>query len=141
MRGRHPSGPGFVAKLKGSEQAKQRVQVVLETLAGLRRVSEACALLGISEPRFDQLRIEMLQAGVERLEPQPAGRPARAATPAEAENQRLQARIAALQAELQVANVRAEIALTLPQVGDTAGKKTPAPTPRTKKPTGNSSVN
>jgi hypothetical protein len=42
MRGRLPSGPAFVAKLEGSGQAKLRLQVLLETLAGTCRVLEAC---------------------------------------------------------------------------------------------------
>jgi hypothetical protein len=125
MRGRRPSGPEFVAKLSGSALAKERVEVVLKTMAGRCSVAEACAVLGLSEPRFDQLRIELLQAAIDRLEPQPAGRRARAVTPAEAENQRLQARIVELEAERHAAHVRAEIALTLPQVGAAGEKKTP----------------
>ena len=60
MRGRLPSGPEFVAKLPGHEQAKQRLQIVLETLAGTLRVQDACARLNLSEQRFEQLRIEAL---------------------------------------------------------------------------------
>ncbi len=142
MRGRRPSGPEFVARLHGSATAKQRAQVVLETIAGRCTVGEACARLGLSEPRFDQLRIEMLQEGIDRLEPQPAGRRARVETPAELENQCLKARIAELEAERDAAIVRAEIAMALPQVGAAAEKKTslrrrgrPSRPPRTSKPT------
>lgn len=122
-RGRKPSGPAFVAKLNGSGQAKLRMQVLLETLAGLRRVAEACALLGISEQRFDQIRIEALQAGVESLEPRPAGRPAQTPTAADLEVQRLQAQITQLEGDLKAALIRAELAVTLPQAGARAEKK------------------
>jgi hypothetical protein len=125
MRGRLPSGPEFVAKLDGSEQAKRRMQVLLETIAGSCRVAEACTRLGISEQRFDQIRMEALQAAVESLEARPAGRPAQTPTPAEVENQRLRQRIAELEGERKAALIRAELAVTLPQAGSTPEKKTP----------------
>jgi hypothetical protein len=114
MRGRKPSGPAAVARLPGSPLARQRLQVVLETLAGTCRVHEACTRLGLSEQRFDQLRTQVLQAGLDSLEPRPAGRPPR---PVPADDvQALQARVAELEIELRAARVRAEIALALPAV-------------------------
>lgn len=130
MRGRHPSGPEFVAKLDGSEQAKQRVQVLLETLAGTRRVGEACAQLGISEPRFDQIRIEALQAAVAALEPKPIGRPSNVPTASELEAQQLRTKVAELEAALKAALIRAELAVTLPSAGDADAKKAPGSPPR-----------
>ena len=56
MRGRTPAGPEYVDRLAGSEAAKERLKVVLETLAGACRVSAACARLGVCEQRFHQLR-------------------------------------------------------------------------------------
>jgi len=41
------------------------------------RVQEACEILEISEQRFYQLREELLQAALERLEGKPVGRPRR----------------------------------------------------------------
>ncbi len=43
MRGRYPSGPEFVDKLDGSPEAKERLKVLLETIAGQLRVGDACA--------------------------------------------------------------------------------------------------
>ena len=112
MRGRYPVGPEYVEQLSGSETAKQRAQLILETLTGQRRVQEACAELGISEQRFRQLRQEMLQAAVASLEARPAGRPPKKSeAPAALEEQ-----LKALQDELRAAQVREEIALTLPGV-------------------------
>ena len=127
MRGRRPSGPEFVDKLSGSPSAKERLKVLLETLAGDRRVAEACDRLGISAPRFDQIRIESLQAALAALEPRPAGRPPRSTFTEEVEVQRLRERIAELEGELQAALVRAEIAVALPQVKAAAEKKTTRP--------------
>jgi len=90
---------------------------VLETLAGTCRVQEACARLGLSEQRFDQLRTQVLQAGLDSLEPQRAGRRPRAVPAADVAA--LQARIAQLEIELRAARVREEIALALPAVGVT----------------------
>jgi hypothetical protein len=115
MRGRKPTGPAAVERLPGSARARQRLQVVLESLAGTCRVQEACARLGLSEQRFDQLRSQVLQAGLDSLEPRPAGRRPRP-TPAAAEVAALQARVAELEIELRAARVREEIALALPAV-------------------------
>jgi hypothetical protein len=114
MRGRKPAGPAAVERLAGSPQAKERLSVVLETLAGSCRVTAACARLGLSEPRFDQLRSQVLRAGLASLEPKAGGRPPRPA--ADAQVRALEARLAALEIDLEAARVREEIALALPQV-------------------------
>src|SRR5207302_1710956 len=76
MRGRYPAGPESVEQLQGSDKAKERVRVILETIQGKLRVQQACDLLGISEQRHRQLRAQMLQAAVAGVEDQPSGRPA-----------------------------------------------------------------
>jgi hypothetical protein len=77
--------------------------------------------LRISEQRFRQLRAELLQAALERLEGRPAGRPRRAEEPAEIAE--LRQHLAELQRELHLAQVREEIALALPQVaGSSEGR-------------------
>jgi len=126
MRGRHPAGPSFVDKLAGDTKAKERLRIVLETLSGQRRVIDACSALGISEQRFDELRLEAMQAAVAALTPKPAGRKPRPVVPDEAEVVRLRAQVAALEAQVQVAAVRAEVATILPHTAAAAaGKKTP----------------
>jgi len=136
MRGRYPSGPEFVERLEGSEQAKVRLQVLLETLAGQCRVGEACERLGISEQRFDQIRIEALQAAVRGLEPGAAGRPPRVPHPAEAEAEQLKERVARLEAERDAALIRAELAVTLPAAGEVEAKKAPrSPSTQHRRPT------
>jgi hypothetical protein len=116
MRGRRPAGPEYVANLAGSTQAKERLQVILETVAGRLRVQDACRLLGISEPRFHQLRSQALEAGLASLEPRPAGRPARLVTADQEQVRDLQAQVADLEVDLQAAQIRTEVALALPQV-------------------------
>ena len=104
MRGRIPSGPEYVESLEGSEQAKKRLRIVLETMTGRVRVQEACEILEISEQRFYQLREELLQAALERLESKRVGRPPRQAAGVAAEEpQQLREQVAELQMELQAA--------------------------------------
>jgi hypothetical protein len=116
MRGRRPSGPEYVNNLSGSETAKDRLKDILETLAGTCRVQEACARLGISEPRFHQLRTQILQAALAGSEPQTPGRKPQLLGPAEQQVRLLQQKLEEHDAELRLARVREEIALTLPRV-------------------------
>ena len=46
-RGRKPLGAQLVDRLEGSEHAKIRLKVILETLAGRQTIPEACDELGI----------------------------------------------------------------------------------------------
>jgi hypothetical protein len=114
MRGRKPSGPAAVERLPASPQAKERLRVILETLTGTCRISQACARLQVSEQRFDQLRTQVLQAALDCLEPRPLGRPRRPAVPAAVAD--LETRLEAVQTELAATQVREEIALLLPAV-------------------------
>jgi hypothetical protein len=136
-RGRKPTGPQLVERLQGSEHAKNRLKVIVETLSGQRTIPDACAELGIHESMFHKMRSEVLQAGVERLEPRPLGRPSR---PRSAEEQRidqLQEQLHQLTVELRAADVRRELAehlrLTPPAADHAsmvpAGKKTTEPIP------------
>jgi helix-turn-helix protein len=131
MRGRIPAGPEYVEHLQGSDKAKERLRVILETMMGQWRVSEACVQLGICEQRFRQLREELLQAAVDRLEDRPSGRPPRPPEPQDTATLRQQ--VTELQRELQVAQVREEIALALPHVSRTAADAAASPAAAAKK--------
>ena len=121
MRGRIPAGPEYVEHLEGSDKAKERLRVILETMLGKWRVQEACGRLGICEQRFRQLREELLQAALVSLEERPSGRPRRPQEPEE--TVALRQHVAELQRELQVAQVREEIALVLPNLQRSAGDR------------------
>jgi transposase len=117
MRGRRPSGPEYVNTLDGgSEIAKERARIILETVAGTCRVREACARLGISEPRFYQLRTQTLQGAVAGSEPRTPGRKPRKLTPAEEQVRLLQQQLEQKDVELRMARAREEVALTLSRV-------------------------
>jgi hypothetical protein len=116
MRGRRPVGPEYADKVEGSAIAKERVKVILETMAGTCRVQEACERLGMSEQRFHQLREEMMAAAVKALEPGHAGRPAQTPTPAEEQVLALEHLLADQEVELRAAKARAEIAVVMPRL-------------------------
>jgi len=133
MRGRRPVGPEYADKVSGSETAKRRVKVILETLTGKCRVQEACKRLGICEQRLHQLREEMMTAAVKALEPGHAGRPAHTPTPAEEQVIALEQQLQDKEIELRAAKAREEIALILPEVKQEPSepeKKTPPRPPR-----------
>jgi hypothetical protein len=139
MRGRKPVGPEYAEKLSGSDIAKLRAKVILETIAGTCRVQEACERLNISEQRFHQLREEMMAAAVKALEPGHAGRPAHTPTPAEEQVVTLEQQLVDKEVELRAAKARAEIAVIMPDVqhspsgrgdGGEPEKKTPPPRPK-----------
>jgi HAMP domain-containing protein len=124
MRGRQPPGPEFVYRLQGSAQSKQRACVILQTLAGQLSLEAASAELVLSTQRLHELRQRGLQALVDSLEAQSAGRPRH--TPAEsAEVAALRAEVARLRQELQAAQLRNEIAALLPGRPSARRKKTP----------------
>jgi transposase-like protein len=112
------------------------LKVILETLSGRRTIPEACETLGIQESMFHKMRCQVLQTAVGLLEPRPRGRPSQAPSPAEQRLAELEQENQRLQAELQVAEVRRELAERLPAVGKSAagpGKKTTRGGPRSGK--------
>ena len=115
-RGRPPKGPELVLSLDGSDLAKLRLKVILQTLAGELSVSAACSTLNISEARFHELRAELLQAAVSHLEPRPKGRPPENSPQDAAAINALKAQNQELKIELRAAQIREEIALVMPHI-------------------------
>lgn len=125
---RRPMGPEQVERLEGSAEAKERLRVILETVAGTKSIEDACAELDVGPARFAELRDEALGAALAGLEPKPAGRPPRAPDPAAEELQALRDEKNRLDLELHAAWIREEIALLMPHLlkpRDAGVKKTP----------------
>jgi hypothetical protein len=116
MAGRKPLGPALVAHLAGSTSAKERLELILATIAGQVSVVHAAELLDISEAMFYKLRTRVLQLSLEDLEPKPVGRPPQRSSAAEQAQGELAERVAELERELAVQHVRLELAQTLPHV-------------------------
>jgi hypothetical protein len=115
--GRKPQGAALVERLLGSEHAKARLKLFLQTLAGERTVEEACAQLGICSSRFFDQRNAWLHESLALLEPRAAGRPRQVEPPpSPAEMAALRERVAELEARAAAVEVQAELARTLPHV-------------------------
>lgn len=116
-RGRPPKGPSLVDGLDGSDAAKERFKIILRTLSGELSVEEACALLGVGEARFYELRTLVLQTALNDLEPRKTGRkPAPPPTAEEERLQQLKAENEELKIELRAAQIREELWATMPHV-------------------------
>ena len=136
--GRPVTGPELVADLEGSEAAKRRVKVILETVAGQRTIFEACRELGIGKTAVHELRKRVLQAALSDAEPRPVGRPAKEEpVVAASEVEKLKTENERLRTDLEIAQVREEILLAMPEVFERGGGKKTAPSrPQGKKPKG-----
>jgi hypothetical protein len=135
-RGRKPLGAQLVDRLEGSEHAKIRLKVILETLAGRQTIPEACDELGIQESMLHRVRSEVLQTALGRLEPRPMGRPSHASSPQDQRLAELQDEVLHLQAKLRAAEIRRELAEKLPGVSKPADgprKKTTHNDPQSRK--------
>jgi transposase-like protein len=135
-RGRPPKGSALVDGLDGSEHARERLRLILDSLAGKVSVEEACRQLDISEARFHSMRNEVLQAGLGRLEPAPAGRPPQKVEADAAALAALKEENRRLRIDLQAAHIREELAVAMPayfakskKTGGAALKKTAEPKP------------
>lgn len=115
--GRKPQGAELVTPLAGSEHAKQRLKLFLQTLAGQCSVVEACAELNVCESRFYDQRAEWLKGSLELLEPRSAGRPPKPdPIPTPEEVASLRQRVRELEARAATVEVQAELASVLPHL-------------------------
>ena len=113
---RPPTGAKLVRALEGQEKAKERLEVILQTVAGELSIREACEELGVGEARFHQLRREALEGALAKLEPKARGRPKRAEPTPEAELiATLEAEVDDLKTELLGSRLREELAVALPR--------------------------
>lgn len=108
--------PRQVTELSGGAAAKKRLRWILEAATGRRTIAEACAALGIGRSRFHALRRRALEGALAGLAPGVPGR--RCVRSAEHDRGRveLEQRVRELEADLEVALVRTELALALPEV-------------------------
>ncbi|HEU5180992.1 MAG TPA: helix-turn-helix domain-containing protein [Candidatus Polarisedimenticolia bacterium] len=129
---RPPDGLKSVDKLEGSEETKQRLQVLLQTLTGELSITQACELLGVGEARLHVLRRQVLQGALEALEPVPAGRPRHSVAPEAERIRELEEQVRELKFDLRASLVRTELALTMPHLMRRAeqrrGRKKNSPT-------------
>lgn len=120
---RPTDGLKHVDRLSTAPQVKKRLRVILEVLHGERTVQDACRTLHISEALFHRLRHQALTAAAQGLTPGKPGRPRKEPVVEPTEVERLREDNARLREALWAAEVREEIALTMPHVLHRRGKK------------------
>ena len=124
--GRPPKGPALVESLEGTAEAKERLRVALETIAGTKSIAEACEELEVKEATLYELRARALQAALEAVESKPIGRP-RKESAVDSKVEGLEREIVELRRKLSTAELRVELHAALPELAKRvkdSGKKT-----------------
>lgn len=116
QRGRKPSGTKLLDKFTASPRAQTRMRVILETLSGQKTIAEACGELGIGEAMFHRIREQALAAALQALEAKPMGRPRTARSVPASQWAGLEQEQKDLKIALHTAEVRAEIAQSMPHL-------------------------
>ena len=114
--GRKPTGTKLLDKFTASPRALARMRAILETVSRQKTIPEACAELEIGEAMFHRIRAEAMAAALEALEPKPMGRPRTATTAPSTAAAALEQENQDLKIELRAAEVRAEIAQSMPHL-------------------------
>lgn len=116
MAGRRPKGTALLDSLPGSDRAKKRVALYIDTMGAKVSVVDASQELEISETAFYEGRRDFLARCVSLAEPRPAGRKPREKSEAEIRVAALESELREVKAELQTQQVREELALALPRL-------------------------
>jgi hypothetical protein len=116
-RGRPHEGPELADKLDDcSQEARQRLKVIFQTLAGVFTIEQACAILGIRRSAFHKLRAGFIARAVHLLEPRTPGRKKKVVTPEQREIERLRQENEQLRFELKAQQIREEIGMLMPHL-------------------------
>lgn len=107
--GRRSRVDPLLRPILASEVARERVRVILLTLAGQWSVADGMERLRISRSRFQGLRRRMLGAALRALEPGVRGRPARQREARRGEVLRLHEENEALRLELRMVQTSLEL--------------------------------
>lgn len=113
--GRPLKGLDNVDEIEGSEAAKLRLKTILGTLSGEIGIEEACEILSVSRSRIFALRKAMLEGALDSLEPGKPGRKAAVRDERDERIDQLERQMEKLEIDLEVARVRTELALTIPE--------------------------
>lgn len=129
MGGRRSEGSRLVYRVAGSPDAQRRGEVLLDLLACRLSIQAAGDRLGLGQARVNLLRQKIVQAVVLTLEPRPAGRPAKATDDRDRELQQLRTRVAELEHEVKVLELKTELnsVIRMTPGASASGKKTKQP--------------
>ncbi len=134
-KGRPPLGPSIVDCLDGSSEAKRRLKTILEVLSKGKTVEAACEELGVERARYYVLQHEALLHALEGLEPRRAGRPPNPEpSPEGTKIEELEREVDDLKFDLTAAQIREELAKTIPKAPRPAKGAEPREKKRRRKP-------
>jgi len=134
--GRPAKGVALVDGVEGSDLARERLRVILASIAGAMTIDEACAALSVCPSRFHAMREQFLEDAVVLLEPRRPGPAPKTAMEieAQAELDRLKSENRSLRFEAAASKVREELAIAMPErYGSRAVETESAPQHRLKK--------
>jgi len=104
-------------KVASSEEAAERLAVILETVGGELTVKEACEELGIKEAQFHRLREKALAGAASALEPGRRGRPKKEEVgPTSEEHEALKEELFDTKFRLRASQLRERISLLMPHL-------------------------
>lgn len=115
--GRPNKGIHHVDDLAGEEVSKERLRVILETIAREKSVNDACEELGIERVRFHELRTKALQAGIEALTPKKPGRKRKVKSAEELRIEELERKVSDLKQEVYTQSMKEAIHIALDRLG------------------------
>lgn len=113
---RTPNVRRLIEAREGSELAKKRLALFIETLGGKCSVPDACAELGVNEAAFHARRSILITDMLQRLEPRKCGPKPHDRTVSQAEVAELREKIVELERALKASQVREELAVVMPAV-------------------------
>jgi hypothetical protein len=116
QRGRPRQGGEGVDRLEGTQDAKERLAVIMDTVSGKLTIQQACDQLGIAKSAFYKLREQALKGALENLEPKAMGRPAAVVTPEQERIEELEHELRETRMDLEAAYLREELAVAMPHV-------------------------
>ena len=122
VMGRPNKGVEHVDRVDASEHERERLKVILRTITGELSVQDACAELGISPKRFQQLREQCLQGAADALAPGRPGRPRRHDAEVVELVAELQREVARLRVQVDRQRIRLELHGQIPGLAERAQK-------------------
>lgn len=124
-RGRPILRSELVDHLGGSEDARRKMKIILQSVTGELDIETARIQVGVTKRTFHKLRVRAMQAALDSLEPQQRGRP-RTNPQDNEELDRLKKEIEILKHTAHTSQVRQEIALLLPTIMKTKTELEPS---------------
>lgn len=115
--GRPNKGIHHVDDLAEEEVTKDRLRVILETIAEKKSVKEACKELGVKRVRFHELRKQAMDGAAKGIRPKKPGRKRKVKTKEQLRIEELEREVALLKQEVYTRSMKEAIHIALDRLG------------------------